>query len=321
LVRSSSDHTLVLKMDLDGNIIWQFYQPRGEIINPYEGYNLKNGDYAFMSVSGSVDNRTTLITLDAEGKFKWKKFYSFTGGGYGSSVAVTPDHGFLLMGYGEKDTLSTSLTVPFFIKTDSLGAKQWEKHLWIGEGLNVEGYTIIPAIDGGYLIGGIIDNHSIGHDDDMFLGKIDEEANLEWYRYFGNKNYERAESLINDVSDEIWVLGINQIRSRFDKIQTLLIRTNGDGVTEVKPIREEKELHVLLFPNPVEDMLNVILTPAPDYMVDWVISDLSGKIIDKGCENARDPFRFRVDVLAAGIYIIAFPGSHFSPKKFIIVRS
>jgi hypothetical protein len=94
-----------------------------------------------------------------------------------------------------------------------------------------------------------------------FWEKIDEEVNLKWFRYFGNENYERASSLINDVSDEIWVLGINQIWSRFNKTQSLLLKTNGDGVTEVKPILNEKLLNVLLFPNPVEDMLNVILTP------------------------------------------------------------
>jgi len=320
IVRSTSDHTLILKMDMDGNIIWQFYRTLNVTkAHPYEGVNLENGGFAFF---GTLDfpYNPVVMTLDAAGNFKWAKIYLFKGDGYGGGLAVTPDQGFLVMGYGEKDTLSTSVTIPKFIKTDSLGVKQWEKHLWIGEGVRVEGYTIIPAIDGGYLIGGIIDDHLPDQPDDMFLGKIDEEVNLEWFRYFGNENYERASSLINDVADEIWVLGINQVRTRFDKIQSLLIKTNGDGVTEVKPIREEKHLHVLLFPNPVEDMLNVILTPAPDYMVNWVISDLSGKIMDRGRENATDPFRVRMDDLAAGIYIIAFPGSHFPAKKFIIVR-
>ncbi|HZV70681.1 MAG TPA: T9SS type A sorting domain-containing protein [Saprospiraceae bacterium] len=322
VVRSGDDHTLILKMNLDGNIIWQYYQTSDmPMLSPYEGINLKNGGYAFWGeLDTSIDSRPSVLTLDAAGKFKGTKTYTFKGDGYGGGLAITPDHGFLVMGYGEKDTLSTSVIVPKLIKTDSLGVKQWEKHLWFGEGVRVEGYTIIPAIDGGYLIGGIIDNHLPDHDDDMFLGKIDEHANLEWYRYFGNENYERVSSLINNVTDEIWVLGINQIRSRFDKIQSLLIKTNADGVTDVKPVREEKQLHVLLFPNPVEDILNVILTPAPDDLVNWVIRDLSGKIMDRGRENATDPFNIQMDDIAAGIYIITFPGSHFQTKKFIVVR-
>jgi hypothetical protein len=55
-------------------------------------------------------------------------------------------------------------------------------------------------------------------------------------------------------------------------------------------------------------------------MVTWVIIDLSGKIIDTGSANAINPFNLQMDELAAGIYIIAFPGSHFPTKKFIIVR-
>jgi len=39
----------------------------------------------------------------------------------------------------------------------------------------------------------------------------------------------------------------------------------------LKPIPELEKQQVLLFPNPVEDILNVILTPAPsDHKVNWV---------------------------------------------------
>lgn len=323
VVRSGDDHPLVLKVDMDGIIIWQYYQSFGyPRIWTYKGFNLENGGYAFWGgLINSSGYNPGVMTLDAEGKLKWSKTYNFAaeGIGYGSGLAATPDHGLLVMGYGRKDTLSTLVTVPMFIKIDSLGVKQWEKHLWVGEGLHVEGYAIIPAIEGGYLIGGIIENHLPDHSQDMFLGKIGEEVNLEWFRNFGNENYERAFSLINNVPNEIWMLGINQIRSRYNKVQSLLLKTNGEGITIVKPIREENLQYVLLFPNPVEDMLSVILTPAPDYMVNWVITDLSGKRIDVGSANATNPFRFRMDALAAGIYIIAFPGSHFPPKKFIKV--
>jgi hypothetical protein len=159
-------------MDLDGNIIWQFYRSLGVTrVHPYEGINLKNGGYAFFGTLDSPGYSPGIFTLDAAGNFKWARTYLFKGGGYGGGVAVTPDQGFLVMGYGEKDTLSTSVIIPKFIKTDSLGSKQWEKYLWIGEGFQVEGYTIIPAIDGGYLIGGIIDDHLPDKKDDMFLGK------------------------------------------------------------------------------------------------------------------------------------------------------
>ena len=322
IVRSGSDQALVLKMDLDGNIIWQFLQTFGSPkISPYEGFNLENGGYAFWGdIINSSGYNPGVFTLDADGKWKWAKIYTFAadGFGYGSGLTATPDEGFLVMGYGRKDTLATTVTVPMFIKIDSLGVKQWEKHLWFGEGLLVEGYTIIPAIGGGYLVGGNIQNHLPGYPDDMFLGKIDEQLNLEWYRYFGNLNDERSYSLINDVADEIWVLGINQIRSRFDKTQTLLIKTNGNGVTEVKAIPDKENLHVLLFPNPAEELLNVILTPAPYDMVNWFISDLSGKMIDQGSANAADPFSVPLDGFTPGMYVIVFPGSLFPATKFII---
>jgi hypothetical protein len=322
IVRSSSDHALVLKMDLDGNIIWQFYQTFGSPrINPYEGFNLENGGYAFWGgIISSSGYNPGVFTLDADGKWKWGKIYTFKEGGYGSGLTLTPDQGFLVMGYGVKDTLSTSVIIPKFVKVDSSGVKQWEKDLWTGDDNQVEGYTIIPAKNGGYLVGGIINNHVSGPKDDMFLGKIDEEANLEWFRHFGNDNYERAFSLINDIDGEIWVLGINQIRSRFNKIQSLLIKTNGNGITAVKPYPSIDQLHVLLFPNPAADMLNVILTPAPDDMINWVIYDLSGNVCDTGYANANEPFNVRLDELAAGFYMIAFPGSNFPAKKFVVVK-
>lgn len=317
VVRTSNDKTIVLKMSLDGNIIWKAYNQMGVArVRPYEGFNLENGGYALLgSLDNAVDYRPTVMTLDSEGKYIWTKSYTFTtdDAGYGSGLAATPDQGFLVMGYGWIDTLSATYTVPILIKIDSFGVTKWEKHLWFGEDQDVEGYTIIPAIGGGYLIGGIID-------DDMFLGKIDESINLEWYRKFGNENYERSFSLINEVEDEIWMLGINQIRSRYNKIQSLLVKTNGNGITDVESILMERDLHVLLFPNPVENMLNVILTPAPDAMVNWVLSDLSGKIIDRGVANATNPFTIRLNELESGIYIVAFPGSYFPAKKFVKIK-
>lgn len=170
-----------------------------------EGANdvIPTTDGGFLSVgfSRSSNNMVTqnqgkadywIVKVDSLGVLEWEKSYGGSENDIASSVVQTPDGGYIVAGgavsfdvnvvgnHGEEDV--------WVLKLDSQGQLEWGKTF--GGSLNERAESIVPTLDGNYLLAGYSEsfdddvNDNFG-DFDYWAIKIDINGNLLWENNFG----------------------------------------------------------------------------------------------------------------------------------------
>jgi hypothetical protein len=153
-----------------------------------------------------------LLKLDAEGNLQWNKTYGGSKDDRGQAVAQTKDGGYILTGYAMSDDGDASNNEGFhdnwILKVDAAGTMEWQQSF--GFSGHDHSYDIIETQDGGYFFIGFLDitaarsdgytekgeyltRHGVGE----FWGtKLDAQGQMEWRRYFGGTNNDRAHAVI-----------------------------------------------------------------------------------------------------------------------------
>lgn len=180
-----------------------------------------DGGYAVLGYTNSTDgdimtktlevNDYWLLRLDSEGNLLWSKTYGGSKDDRGQSVIQTNDGGFAIVGYAMSDDGDGSNNEGFhdnwILKLDADGNILWEKSF--GFSGHDHSYDVVQTADGGFFFAGFLDvtqsggegnsgkggyltRHGVGE----FWGtKLDAEGNLQWRRYFGGTNNDRAYSV------------------------------------------------------------------------------------------------------------------------------
>lgn len=182
----------------------------------------KDGGYAILGYTNSIDgdildktmavNDYWLLKLDADGILEWNKTYGGSKDDIGQSVAQTKDGGYILTGYAMSDDGDGSNNEGFhdnwILKLDASGNIQWEHSF--GFSGHDHSYDILETQDGGFFFVGFLDitsaradgftekgNYLTRHGVGEFWGtKLDAEGNLEWRKYFGGTNNDRAHAVV-----------------------------------------------------------------------------------------------------------------------------
>jgi len=181
-----------------------------------------DGGYAILGFSNSTDGDLTgkttnvndywLLRLNAEGEVLWSKTYGGSGDDRGQSIIQTPDGGFAITGYAMSSDGDASNNEGFHdnwvLRLDSKGNILWERSF--GFSGHDHSYDILQTVDGGFFFVGFLDitaarsdgfeektgtltRHGVGE----FWGtKIDAQGNLQWRRYFGGTNNDRAHAVV-----------------------------------------------------------------------------------------------------------------------------
>jgi len=180
------------------------------------------GGYAVLGFSNSMDgdlvgkntavNDYWLLKLDATGNLEWNKTFGGSKDDRGQSLTQTNDGGYILTGYAMSDDGDGSNNEGFhdnwIVKLDASGTIEWEKSF--GFSGHDHSYDIIQTEDGGYFFIGFLDitaaradgynekgqyltRHGVGE----FWGtKIDAQGNIQWRKYFGGSNNDRAHAVV-----------------------------------------------------------------------------------------------------------------------------
>ena len=164
----------LLKIDDAGDSLWAKvygYEGRMEEFNDIE----RVGD-GFVVV-GYVwrgyyedDYEMSLMRFDSNGDSLWSRYYGGDGDDRGYGVAVTPDRGFIIVGYtgsygaGGKDV--------YIVRVDSVGEVEWEKV--IGGVGDETGIDVIVDSDSNYVVAGY--SNSFSADNDVYIIKIGKDV-------------------------------------------------------------------------------------------------------------------------------------------------
>lgn len=182
-----------------------------------------DGGYAILGYTNSVDGDITdktlavndywLLKLDVNGDLEWNKTYGGSKDDKGQSIIQTTDGGYAIVGYAMSDDGDGSNNEGFhdnwILKLDASGTIEWEQSF--GFSGHDHSYDIIQTNDGGFFFAGFLDvtqsggegnsgksrNYWTRHGVGEFWGtKLDANGNLEWRRYFGGTNNDRAHSVV-----------------------------------------------------------------------------------------------------------------------------
>jgi hypothetical protein len=142
-----------------------------------------------------------VLTLSLTCKKKEQSASSFTatfggaGVDVGNSVQQTSDNGYVIAGW--TNSYGAGGDDVWLIKTDSLGAKVWDKTFG-GPSYDV-GQSVQQTSDGGYIIAGSTMSYGAGSYD-VWLVKTDASGNEVWDKTFGGSGYDWGNS-VRQTSD------------------------------------------------------------------------------------------------------------------------
>ena len=190
---------------------------------PRSVISTKDGGYAIFGFSNSTDGDLTgkttavndywLLKTDATGTLLWSRTYGGSKDDRGQAIVETSDGGFAITGYAMSDDGDASNNEGFhdnwILKLDPQGNVEWEQSF--GFSGHDHSYDLVETQDGGFFFTGFLDitsaradgytdksytltRHGVGE----FWGtKLNSNGELQWRRYFGGTNNDRAHAVVN----------------------------------------------------------------------------------------------------------------------------
>jgi hypothetical protein len=205
----------LIKVDPDGNILWEASYPDIEQEVAYNLMETQNGEYLITGTNEDTDNsgrQLYLLKVNASGQQVWnKKIGSAWKWGYSSIETASGD---LLICGEQYNPFQTSQVM--LIKTDNLGNVIWSKEF--GESASEEGNSIKQNPDGSFTITG---RTQINGQSKVILIKIDENGNQLWFKKFNDYYGGNALNLLKDGDDNILTGNRNE--------GIFMTRTDGNG--------------------------------------------------------------------------------------------
>lgn len=228
----------VLKVDINGNIIWQScYGGNSQEIalslvetidnnlilcgNTYSNNGLVSGN------NGSGTSDAWVLKINQNGNLLWQKCFGNTTNQVAQSIEVTEDGGYIFSGYtdsggGNISDYNGGVYDVWILRMDSLGNEIWENNL--GGSGGEAAVSIIKTTEGEYLLTGF----SNSNDGDVLSGQ---SGNINiWVVKFDEPNiigrvYLDINSNCEKENNEIGVDGINLILNPGNRI----VNTNNSG--------------------------------------------------------------------------------------------
>jgi predicted RNase H-related nuclease YkuK (DUF458 family) len=216
----------MIKTDSKGNKIWQKTFGGGDedlglsVVQTSDGgYVIVGTTYSFGA--GACD--VYMIKTDSRGNKIWQKTFGGKSEDKGFCVAQTRDGGYIIVGTTRSfGALGIDI---YLIKTDSRGNKMWQKTFG-GKGQE-QGFSVIQASDGGYVIVG--ETYSFGKGEgDVYLIKTDSKGNKVWQKTFGGKGWDWG-NCVAQMSDGGYIIVGGTSSFGAGGIDVYLVKTDSKG--------------------------------------------------------------------------------------------
>ena len=196
----------------------------------------QDGGFAVLGYSKSTDgdleakslpvNDYWLLKLNSEAELEWQRTYGGSKDDRGQAVVQTTDGGYAIVGYAMSSDGDGSNNEGFhdhwILRLNAAGDILWERSF--GYSGHDHAYDLVETEDGGFFFSGFLDVVSSGgagntskgryltrHGVGEFWGtKIDSEGNLEWRKYFGGTNNDRAYGVVSSFDGGFIMTGFSE---------------------------------------------------------------------------------------------------------------
>ncbi len=184
------------------------------------GYVVVGTTSSFGNGNGSV----YLIKTNINGDTLWTRTIWQGYRTIGNSVQQTSDNGYVIA--GSMRTGAGSIDKVYLIKTNSSGDTLWTKTFGWGQGT---AYTVQQTNDGGYIIGGDLDNFD-GQSYNVYLVKTNSNGEELWSKTYGGNDYDYGGSA-QQTTDGGYVIVGNTSAFGAGLYDIYLVKTNSNGDT------------------------------------------------------------------------------------------
>src|SRR5882672_3480401 len=210
----------IIRLDRSGNNIWDrsFGGDRNDVL--FDLQQTMDGGFILAGVSDSPvsgnkssplfgDEDYWIVRLDADGNKLWDRSYGTTNSEFATSVAQTPDGGFVLAGMANIRFLDGDQW--WILRLDVSGNQLWDQTFG---GSSVDALPLIrPLPGGGFAVAGISTSPPSGNKasplyggEDYWLMRVDENGNKLWEKSFGGSSNDYLDSF-ERTADGGFVLG------------------------------------------------------------------------------------------------------------------
>ncbi len=200
---NGDSHATVIKIDLQGNIIWNKIYGNATDTVARTGVLAPDGAYmvaGFTDPRGEGNYDFLLLKIDSAGNLIWNKTYGGTGTEEAHSMTKASD-GYVIVG----DTQSAGTDIhALVIKVDFNGNVLWSKTIG-GKNADSPAY-VTSSSDGGYLVAGFTFSFGAGNRD-FWLFKISDSGQVLWSCTQGDAGYQEAYSVIETGKNQYVMAG------------------------------------------------------------------------------------------------------------------
>jgi hypothetical protein len=317
-----------------------------------EGYSVSDssGDKTQNSwASGAWDY--WIVKVDSLGNKQWDKQFGGTSRDLCTSMSLTSDGGYILVGYSDSDSSgdktqpnwdSTGNTTDYWIvKIDSLGNKQWDKDY--GGTMFEFGFgNISQTSDGGFIISsdsyssisGDKTENNLGQEQTWII-KTDSLGIKQWDKtVFALSNPHEEAGLVIQTNDGCYAVanytraGIGGYKTQpnwdtlapFNTSDYWIIKFCDSTLTTSIPIINKQSTSFNIFPNPAQDEFTISGLPFPVQikMVDVFGREVFSQTIITS-NPKPDSYRVQTSNFSNGVYLIkAYTGKGVFQQKLII---
>ena len=224
---------LLIKYAADASLEWHTTYGGSEDDRGHSLVQLSDGGYALLGYSMSQDGDASLnqgqhdnwvIRTDAFGTILWEKSFGFSGHDHAYSIIATQDGGLLFNGFldvtssggqgatSQKGGESARHGVgEFWVhKINLAGEIEWR--YYFGGTNNDRSYDAVQTNQGDFIVVGTSESEDVDVSNphggyDIWIIKLNSNGQMIWQRSFGGSQYDAANAVILDPSQNIYVLG------------------------------------------------------------------------------------------------------------------
>lgn len=193
---TDSSNLWLVKVDSNGTVLWSNDHPEIGNNSVLSVRQTSDGGYIIAGATTDYPYRNLNFwaeKTDQDGKMSWSLLH---GVGYAFSAQETPDGAYIIAGVQSGGIL--------LVKTYSNGWEQWSRLFYEDQKI-LSGVCLEQTSDGGYVIAGYVTSSVPKFVVDFWLGKIDQDGNMEWNRTYGGNNIDAA-SWVQQTGDGGYIL-------------------------------------------------------------------------------------------------------------------
>ena len=320
----------LLKVDASGNLLWSKAYGGGGGDTGSAVRQTPDSGFIVTGTTGSFGTGYSSIyavRTDKHGDSLWATTYGGARADMGYTVENTNDGGFIFG--GATVAAGAGYYDAYLAKTDPNGLIEWENSF--GGDKEDIACSVLEAASGDFMVAGKTDSYNSYSK--AYLFKVNPAGTLMWSRFYGGTKSDFGQSIIQDPSHDLYLLGYSFSYSSGGS-DVYFLKVKGDQATDVNERLPEGlpsgfEL-AQNYPNPFNSSTQIEYAIPTRSNVTLTIYNILGEVVNEFHAESLPAGAYRYEwdgtgdhgaPLASGIYLYRLQAGEFAmSKKMVLLK-